>query len=148
MALYPKIQSPCPYKGNLADIMNGDTCRLCQRQVFDLSNMSDDQRVAFVRGCKDEVCVTYKFQVRPAVAAAALAAMAIAAPTAAAACSDATVETVIETGGIKDPAHVSFVQNSGDAAIPEMPVVYERKPAQSATDHKAVVKNSTTQRKA
>ena len=34
MAIFPKIQSPCPYKGNLSDIMDGDLCRLCKRQVF------------------------------------------------------------------------------------------------------------------
>ena len=36
MAVFPKVQSPCPYKGQLSEIMDGDTCRLCNRQVFDL----------------------------------------------------------------------------------------------------------------
>jgi predicted Fe-S protein YdhL (DUF1289 family) len=129
LAIYPKIQSPCPYAGNLAAIMDGDMCRACKRQVFDLTAMSDDERVAFVRGCKDEVCVTYRFPVRPLIAAAAIAAAMAVAPTVAAACDASTVETVVETGGIKDPAHVAFVQNPGDAAIPELPVVYEAKPA-------------------
>jgi predicted Fe-S protein YdhL (DUF1289 family) len=132
MALYPKIQSPCPYKNNLAAIMDGDMCRACKRQVFDLSGMSDDQRVAFIRGCKDEVCVSYKFPVRPAIAAAAIAAAVIAVPTAAAACSDETEVMTVIVGGIKDPAHVKFVENPGDKAIPELPIVYE--PAAHAQD--------------
>jgi predicted Fe-S protein YdhL (DUF1289 family) len=125
MAIYPKVQSPCPYVGNLAAIMDGDMCRVCKRQVLDLTAMTDDERVVFMRGCKDEVCVTYRFPVRPVIAAAAIAAAMAVVPTVAAACSDATVETVVVTGGIKDPAHVEFTQNPGDAAIPELPVVYE-----------------------
>lgn len=123
MALFPKIQSPCPYKGELSAIMEGDTCRLCKRQVFDLTHMDDAARVAFMKACTSEVCVTYKFPVRP-VLAAAVVAVAIAAPMAAAAC-EATSEEVVVTGGIKDPANVSYVQNAGDSAIPELPVVYE-----------------------
>jgi hypothetical protein len=123
MALFPKIQSPCPYKGKLSEIMEGDTCRLCKRQVFDLTHMDDAGRVAFMKGCTSEVCVTYKFPVRP-VLAAAVVAVAITAPMAAAAC-EATSEEVVVVGGIKDPANVSYVQNPGDKAIPELPVVYE-----------------------
>jgi predicted Fe-S protein YdhL (DUF1289 family) len=142
MALYPKIQSPCPYKNNLAAIMDGDVCRACKRQVFDLSNMSDDQRVSFIRGCKDEVCVSYR--IRPAIAAAAIAAAIVAVPTAAAACSDATQEETVFVGGIKDPAHVTFVENPGDKAIPELPVVYEdaahaKEKPKTATDKQAPV---------
>jgi hypothetical protein len=123
MALFPKIQSPCPYKGELSAIMEGDTCRLCKRQVFDLTSMDDAGRVAFMKGCTDQVCVTYRFPVRPALAAAVVVA-AMAAPVAAAAC-EATTEMVVMVGGIKDPANVSYVQNPGDNAIPQLPVVYE-----------------------
>jgi len=120
-----------------------------QAAVFDLTDMSDDQRIAFVRGCKDEVCVTYRFPVRPAVAAAALAVAAIALPTAAAACSDPTEEVVfISGGGIQDPAHVEFIENPGDAAIPKLPVVYEQKPAQPAADRKADTKDPSPEHKA
>jgi predicted Fe-S protein YdhL (DUF1289 family) len=125
MAIFPKIQSPCPYKGNLSAIMDGDVCRLCKRQVFDLTHMSDGERVAFMKGCSDQVCVTYRFPVRPAVAAAALAVAAIVVPTAVAAC-DATSETmVVVVGGIKDPANVKYVQAPVDRSVPELPVVYD-----------------------
>jgi len=130
MAMFPKIQSPCPYKGNLSDIMDGDVCRLCKRQVFDLTAMSDGERVAFLDGCEGEVCVSYKLTLRPAIAAAALAAAVIAAPTMAAACDDDGV-VVVMTGGIKDSKHVEYVQNPGDSKIPEIPVVYDTKDAKS-----------------
>jgi predicted Fe-S protein YdhL (DUF1289 family) len=123
MAMFPKIQSPCPYKGDLSAIMDGDVCRLCKREVFDLSGMSDGERVAFMKGCAGEVCVSYRL--RPALAAAALAVAAIAAPTAAAACSDSTEVEVIIVGGIKDPANVQYVKDTSSDAVPALPVVYE-----------------------
>lgn len=125
MALFPRIQSPCPFKGDLARIMDGDVCRLCKRQVFDLNAMSDDARMAFLKGCSEEICVTYKFPLRPAIAAAALA-TAMIAPTALAAC-EATGEMVIVTGGIKDPANAQYVQAPVDKSTPALPVVYESK---------------------
>jgi predicted Fe-S protein YdhL (DUF1289 family) len=134
MAIYPKIQSPCPYKNNLAAILEGDVCRMCKRQVVDISAMSDDQRVALITGCKDEICVSYKFPLRPAIAAVALAAAVIVVPTAAAACSDATQEEVVFVGGIKDPANVKFMEDPSDKKIPELPVVYENAPKDNATE--------------
>jgi predicted Fe-S protein YdhL (DUF1289 family) len=127
MAIYPKIQSPCPYIDRLSTIMDGDMCRMCKRQVFDLTDMSDGERVAFMKGCSGEVCVSYKFSVRPAIAAAALAVAAFALPAAAAAC-DATEDVLIVTGGgIRDTANVQFVENPADNAVPELPVVYDDK---------------------
>jgi predicted Fe-S protein YdhL (DUF1289 family) len=120
MALFPKIQSPCPYKNELASLMEGDICRMCKRQVIDISAWSDDERVAFLKGCSEKVCVSYKF--RPAIAAAAIAAAAIAVPAAAAACEPVDFVFV---GGITDPANVEYVRDSADSATPELPVLYE-----------------------
>jgi hypothetical protein len=111
--------------------MDGDMCRMCKRQVFDLTSMSDGERVAFIKGCSGDVCVTYKFPVRK-VLAAAVAIAAIGAPMAAAAC-DATDVVIVSGGGIKDPANVKFVENPGDKAIPELPVVYENAGAKQAS---------------
>ena len=128
MAIFPKVQSPCPYKSDLAAIMDGDMCRMCKRQVVDISAMSDVERVTLIAGCKDEICVKYNFPVRPMIAAAAIAAAAVVLPTAAAACSDtAEVEEVI-VGGIKDPANVQYVQAPVDRSVPALPVVYEPAP--------------------
>jgi hypothetical protein len=133
MPLFPKIQSPCPYKGQLSDIMDGDQCRLCKRQVVDLNDMGDRERVAFFAGCADQVCVSYSL--RPALAAASLVAM-LGAPSAAAAqdaaapvpqAMDFPAEEWIVVGGIADPANVQFVEAPEDASVPELPVTYEEK---------------------
>src|SRR5215469_2720012 len=127
MAIFPKVQSPCPYKGKLSDILDGDVCRLCKREVFDLTHMTDGERVAFMEGCTGEVCVSYKFTTRR-VLAATIAAAAMSAPMAAAACDDATEEVVLVGGGIKDPANVSWVENQADRSMPNLPVTYEQRP--------------------
>jgi predicted nicotinamide N-methyase len=128
MARFPLIDSPCPYKGRLADIMDGDNCRLCERQVFDLTAWSDGERAAFLAGCAGQVCVTYRRPLR--LAAAAMAAAAMAVPGAAAAQqSGAGQEMMVIVGGITDPRNASFVEDEAgakaDAAIPELPIVYE-----------------------
>jgi hypothetical protein len=127
MALYPKIGSPCPYKGDLSAILDGDVCRLCKREVFDLTALGDAERVAFMKGCTAEVCVTYRMPMRTALAAAALAAAVVAVPTAAAACSDPTNVEMVIVGGIKDPANVQYVKDTSDRNVPSVPVVYEPK---------------------
>lgn len=143
MAIFPKIQSPCPYKSELAQVMDGDFCRMCSRRVFDLTGWSDGERVAFLAGCSDEVCVSYRLPLRPLLAAATLASLA-AAPAAAAdlgaglesglaipAMAEAAgaivepPEMLVMVGGIKDPRRAEFVEHAADAAIPELPVVYE-----------------------
>lgn len=122
MAIFPKIQSPCPYKGALAEIMDGDVCRLCKREVFDLTEMTDQGRVAFLADCTDQICVTYRFPVRRIVAAT-VAVAALASPmTAAAYCPDISEVFV---GGIIDVAGVVFTEDPADQAMPELPVVQE-----------------------
>src|SRR5215471_12781011 len=129
MALFPKIQSPCPYLDRLSSIMDGDVCRVCKREVFDLTGMSDGERVAFMKGCAGEVCVSYKIPAR--WAAAALAVAAVSTPVAATACGDIT-EVVVTAGGIKDPANASYVHVPDDKSAPNLPVVYEDKQAGAA----------------
>ena len=121
MAIFPKIQSPCPYKSQLAAVMDGDMCRMCKRQVFDLSDMDDAGRVAFMAGCTDEVCVSYRIPLRPALAAAALAVSAMA-PMAAAA-QEQLPDIIV--GGIRNPGQAEFVQIPADRKLPTLPVVYE-----------------------
>ena len=74
MPRFPKIESPCPYKGNLNDILEGDVCRLCQRSVTDLSAMSEANREAFYRNCSGDVCVSYRVSPKSALLAAMVAA--------------------------------------------------------------------------
>lgn len=142
MAIFPKIQSPCPYKSELAAVMDGDFCRMCKRQVFDLSGWSDGERVAFLASCSDEVCVSYRLPLRELLAAATLASLA-AAPAAASngevndsglaiqAMAEMAMgaidppEEFVVIGGIKDPAGVEYVEHPVDSSVPELPVVYE-----------------------
>jgi hypothetical protein len=107
--------------------------------------MTDGERIAFLRGCEEEVCVSYRLPIRPALAAAALAASAIALPTAAAAqdaapvVAEAAVEEAVDdyayqeaeifVGGIKDPSKAEFVEDPADSAMAELPVVYEEEAA-------------------
>ena len=129
MAIFPKIQSPCPYVDRLDEVMDGDMCRLCNRQVFDLTSMTDGERVAFMKGCSSEVCVSYRFPVGRAMAAAVTAAV-LATPGVALA-QQMPVDAsqldyiVVTAGAIKDPANTEYIQDAADAAIPELPVVYE-----------------------
>ncbi len=143
MAIFPKVQSPCPVKNSLAEYMDGDICRLCERQVFDLNAMSDAERQAFMASCTGEVCVSYKIPLRGMAAALALSAAAVSMPAAA---QDALVELdgnaaehqnlekcldeheIIEwvtVGGIKDTTDVEYIDTEEDLETPELPVTYE-----------------------
>jgi hypothetical protein len=116
MAIFPVIQSPCPYKGKLGDILDSeDMCRLCKRQVHDLTAMSDQEKRAFFRSCSDDVCVSYSL---PAALASAsmLAALGVAAPAASAQETQASVQselpqaryvTVIVGGAPRIPTYIS-----------------------------------------
>ena len=140
MPFFPKVQSPCPYKSQLSAVMDGDFCRMCERQVFDLTTFSDGERRAFLSGCAEEVCVSYRLPMRAAVAAAALAGSMSALPAAAQpsappievtqAIVDGDVESefsemLIIVGGIKDPATAEMIEVPEDPAIAELPILYE-----------------------
>jgi hypothetical protein len=123
---------------------------MCKRSVTDLTAMDDAGRVAFLASCEGEVCVSYKLPLRPALAAAAMAAAVVSLPVAAApyqddptvAAADVTTDAAVDdqdygdimVGGIKDPKNTEFVEDAADAKIPEMPVTYEvpAKPAAAA----------------
>lgn len=93
MPIFPKIERPCPYVDRLDEIMDGDVCRMCQRQVFDLTDMDDAGRMAFLATCSGETCVSYRLPARAVLAATMLASMAM--PLAAAAQDAPTVEAQV-----------------------------------------------------
>eukprot|EP01030_Chromulinospumella_sphaerica_P013449 gene13449-13226_t len=110
MATFPKITNPCPYKGPLSDILDAaDVCRLCHRQVHDLSAMSEVRRLAFLKACSGETCVTYRLPARAAALALAAGLMATQAAAAEPASEPETLsiqgsrdlQEVIVTGGIR-----------------------------------------------
>lgn len=136
MGLFPVVQSPCPYKGPLSDIVEGDVCRLCNKQVHDLSLLTESARVALLASCEGEICVSYRAPVTSALAALALGVSAMAVPAAAQesavpqaavvepnAESDEFIEIIV--GGIRKP---QTAQWESDAPVPkgrELPVIYE-----------------------
>lgn len=136
MARFPKIQSPCPHRDNLAEVIDGDFCRACETQVIDITAWSDAEREALVRGASGKICVSY----RPALVAAAMAAAVAALPAAAQDLSvsaagaseislqeplDDSYDDEIVVGGITDPAKAEFVEQGADRSIPELPVIEE-----------------------
>ena len=105
MAIFPRIERPCPYADRLDEIMDGDVCRMCTRQVFDLTDMDDAGRTAFLAACSGETCVSYRLPVRTILAATMLASATI--PSALAAQDVPRAETqisdyesILEIGGI------------------------------------------------
>jgi hypothetical protein len=74
MSLLPLIQRPCPYLDRLESVMDGDHCRMCKRDVHDLTAMSDAERTAFLAACGGDACIRYTFNAKPALAAALIAA--------------------------------------------------------------------------
>jgi predicted Fe-S protein YdhL (DUF1289 family) len=132
MAVFPLIDSPCPYKGRLSEIMEGDTCRMCRRQVHDLTSMADADRRAFLKACRGEVCVSYRVAAGTAVALTAFGVTALASPPAAAQTDPTQCFEVIVVGGVKDPSRAVLVEDDGDKLIPELPVVFEPAPKADA----------------
>lgn len=132
MGLFPIIQSPCPYKGDLSDIMDGSLCQLCKREVVDISAMSDAERVALVAGCPDELCVSYKVAARSALAALAMGAAVSSLPAAAqdtAPASDSySDDIVIIVGGLRAPEKTKWVREDA-RRLPALPVVRDDQPA-------------------
>jgi hypothetical protein len=145
MTLCPRIESPCPHADRLSEIIDGGLCRICDREVHDLTAMDDAARWAFLAARQGEVCISYKAPLRIALAAMAASA-ALATPLAAAACDPTeTVASVVVVGAIKDPAHTRMVQDAQDAKIPALPVVYDdaRPPAPPATADPAAPHQAT-----
>lgn len=120
MSWFPRVDSPCPYKGNLSDILDGNICRLCKKQVHDLNFMSEPERIALMSGCEsDELCVTYRVPRHAALAALAMGASVLATPalagdegvsTETVAAADESFDEIIVGGAqiIKRPAMISI----------------------------------------
>jgi len=121
MAIFPKIDSPCPYKDDLASIMDGDRCTMCKRDVHELSFMSDNERTDFLASCSGEICVSYSVPIKRAIAAAALTSAGIMASTGAAAQDDLYCYEVI-VGGVKNISTAEMVSVDEDVSIPELHV--------------------------
>ncbi len=143
MAYYPEIERPCPNADRLDEIMDGDLCRACNHIVVDLTALNDDDRRVFVAGLNGgAACITYKRPRKAAVVAAAMAVAVAALPAAAQeapAAPDAAffqaaedeIELDVFVGGIglRNDGKSGSGEQIEDAAIPDIPVVYEGEPA-------------------
>ena len=131
MGLFPKVESPCPYKYKLDDIMQDDFCNMCERNVFDLTHMSETERKVFLSGCSGEICVSYRLPVRKIVAGAALAAATMPGLAAAQDASDATIENDdlycyseedwIIVGGIRDVDEALWIDPETEKHLTDIP---------------------------
>lgn len=109
MALFPKIDSPCPLRWKEMPSAERNFCTLCQRKVHNLDRMTAAQRRDFLASCSGEVCVAYTVPRRrsalPSAAGLGLAAALSLSPALAA----------------ESPAAMSPVQGSTQALIPAAP---------------------------
>jgi hypothetical protein len=78
MTSFPQIDKPCPYVDRLDSVIDGGFCRMCRRDVHDLTEMDEGELTAFLADRGAHTCVTYKMDVKPALAAALIAASAAA----------------------------------------------------------------------
>lgn len=139
MSLFPKIESPCPYRDNLSDIMDGDVCSQCERQVFDLTAMTEGDKAAFLSTCSGEVCVSYKLPIGRGLAATAMASAAFMSPGLAAAQSTDDLycnsdDMVIIVGGLRNGSEAELVTFEPNETLDDLPVVYEDDAARAEMD--------------
>ncbi|MGN6521107.1 MAG: hypothetical protein ACTHK2_16980 [Dokdonella sp.] len=158
MACFPKIDQPCPLGIDEQRRIAG-YCGRCSKAVHSLDGMSDAERIAFVRGAKGPLCISYRTVGRGAALGFG-AALALSSPIGHAQDAVTTQATsppaevppppgihgspsspsqeyvdlsgkleMITVGGISDPAAVEFVD--ANDALPELPLVHETDPATS-----------------
>lgn len=141
MSIFPKVTSPCPYKGNLSDIMDGDICRLCKKEVFDLDALDDGERMALVANCPDTLCVSYSVPAKSAIAAMAIGAAVVAMPVAAQDSQDSVEawddQFVIIVGGLPRKDKVAWTKDVPEYSAPALPVIYEDDTAKKPVPRKA-----------
>ncbi len=143
MSYYPEIERPCPNMERLDEIMDGDLCKACNHIVVDLTALSDADRRVFVAGLNGgAACISYKRPRKAALVAAAMAAAVAALPAAAQEASaapdtasyqpaDDAIEMDIFVGGIglRNDGKAGGGEQTEDASIPDIGVVYEGEPA-------------------
>ena len=56
---FPKIDSPCPLRWKALPTADKNFCTQCERQVHNLSDMTEQQRRQFLASCNGKVCIAY-----------------------------------------------------------------------------------------
>jgi hypothetical protein len=155
MALFPKIDQPCPLGIDAQKRING-YCGHCSKHVQALDGMNDAERGAFLRNAVGPVCVSYRVPLRRGVSAGlgAVLVLSLAGPVRA---TDAPMPAPTEAGstqsiqaakvavpttnapetdkpevmlmgGVSNPAEAQLVEEDD---VPELPMVREQSAPQS-----------------
>lgn len=133
MAKYPRIDSPCPLKWNALPEPGNDFCRHCERNVHNLTAMTEAERKEFMAACEGSVCVAYVTKPgrreRNIVWAVAMAAatVAVATPGMASAAGDSLemVEVEVLVGGVKNASQAEWEEVGAEEPPADLPVIVD-----------------------
>jgi hypothetical protein len=103
MALFPKIDQPCPLGIDEQKRIAG-YCGRCSKTVHALDAMSDAERVALVGSARGSVCVSYRTRRTPGVGFGAAFALAVASPVFATDVLPVAVDRAAEQRSVDDVA--------------------------------------------
>ena len=147
MPPFPPIQRLCPYLDRLDEVIDAGFCRMCSREVHDLTAMDARDRTDFLAARGGDACVSYTMHVKPALAAALIAASAaVLAPPDAAQAAEHRAARNPQAG--RPPHRPRPIQESPvmirTAGVPAMPLVNAPRhtappapPAESQPPHKS-----------
>jgi hypothetical protein len=121
MALFPKIDQPCPL-GIDAQRRIAGYCGHCSKHVQALDGMNDAERGAFLRNAAGPVCVSYRVPLRRGVSAGLGAALvlSLAGPVRA---TDTPMQASTETNSVQAIQNVKTVTQPVTPPKPDKPEV-------------------------
>ncbi len=61
--MFPRIDSPCPLKKIEMPASGNFNCSTCNREVQDLTHLSESERRDFLAQCEGSVCVSYRLPI-------------------------------------------------------------------------------------
>lgn len=132
MAKYPRIDSPCPLKWNALPESGNDFCRHCERNVHNLTAMTEAERKEFMAACEGSVCVAYaakpgRRERKIAWAVAMAATVSVATPGIASAAGDSLELAEIEVfvGGVKNASQAEWEEVDAEEPPADLPVIVD-----------------------
>lgn len=132
MAEYPKIDSPCPIKWDSLPEPGNTFCQRCERNVHNLTAMTETERKAFMASCKGSVCVAYAVKPKQrehkvvwAMAMAATVSMATPGIVSAACDPVELIEEEILVGGVKNAPQAEWEMVDDEMPPADLPVIID-----------------------